>query len=716
MRKLKTFFGFTAKIAFLLLLVTALAGTSIAANLVGEAAGSLPAWNKQSFQAKPSATLLYDCRGQVITELHGKINRIPVKLEQLPQVMQDAIVSTEDERFYDHRGIDYWGLGRALLNDFQGRSQEGASTITQQLVKNVLLSPEKSLSRKIREAILARQVETAFSKREILETYLNLIYFGEGAYGVEAASQTYFGKPCSELTLPEAALLAGLPKNPSRYSPFADAREARERRNTVLQVMCRNGYISQRELQAGQGAPLPEKRNARQDSYPYPYFLDHVIDELINKYGFSQEQVYDGGLRVYTTLDPQVQQALEEVYNDPANFPPSSGTRLPESAMVILQQSSGEVKGLVGGRSHVVRRGYNRATMLKRQPGSTFKPLVVYAPAIELGYGPATVLDDKVEVYGKDSYAYAPENMGSFTRGRISMRTALNNSVNTYAVKLLKMIGVNQGYDFGKRLGLLSLNSQDKVLGLALGGTTQGLSPLELASAYAPLANRGIKVQTHSITRVLDSQAKVLAEEKPVGRPVMKTETADMITDLLKSAVDRGTGKQARLQGRPVAGKTGTTELPGLPEFSRIKQGNKDAWFAGYTPELVGVVWLGYDITDANHYLKKVYGGSYPAEIWNKVFSRVLAGSPPVKFAPAPAAMLAAERKIFPSKPKSYPVSKSHPVNAGPALPSEPPSPVQVSPPADRPPQSEPPTQAGGGILGRLLNFLQRNQEQRNQE
>ncbi len=706
MSMLKTIFGFTAKIAFLLLLITALAGASIAASLVGEAVSDLPALNKQAFRIQSSATTLYDARGQVITQLHGKINRIPVRLEQVPQVMQDAMVSTEDERFYDHRGVDYWGLGRALFKDLRGGSQEGASTITQQLVKNVLLSPEKSLSRKIREAILARQVETTFNKREILETYLNLIYFGEGAYGVEAASQTYFGKPCSELNLAEAALLAGLPKNPSRYSPFANSRDARERRNTVLQVMNHNGYISQQELQAGLGAPLPSKRYARQDDYPYPYFLDHVIDELINKYGFSQEQVYDGGLKVYTTLDPQVQQSLEEVYSDPANFPPSSGCRLPESAMVVLQQSSGEIKGLVGGRSHVIRRGYNRATMLKRQPGSTFKPLVVYAPAIELGYGPATVLEDKVEVYGKDSYAYAPGNMGNFSRGRISMRTALNNSVNTYAVKLLKMIGINQGYDFGKRLGLMSLNSQDKVLGLALGGTTQGLSPLELASAYAPLANRGIKVQTHSVTQVLDPNGKVLAEEKPVGRPVMKTETADMITDLLKSAVEKGTGKEARLQGRPVAGKTGTTELPGLPEFSRIKQGNKDAWFAGYTPELVGVVWLGYDITDANHYLKKVYGGSYPATIWNKVFSRILTGLTPSQFAPAPAAMLAAERKLFPVKPKPQPVKAP----ARKPIQTKPTAPGQVSPPVEQTPRPEtPPAQAGPGILGRLLNFLHRN-------
>lgn len=659
MNKLKSGLIFLGKALLIILLLGSLTGVALALNLFGEATLNLPSCDRQVLQALPTNSVIYDYAGKPVAKLLGKMNLVPVKLGQINQVMQDAVVSIEDERFYDHRGIDYWGLARAVFNDLRGGSQEGASTITQQLVKNVLLSPEKSLLRKIREAALARKVEAAFNKREILEFYLNSIYFGEGAYGIEAASQTYFAKPCQDLTLAESALLAGLPKSPSRYSPFTNPTEAKKRRDTVLQVMYRNSYISQAQLQSASSSPLPVKHQLRKDEYPYPYFLDQTIDELIRHYGFSQDQVYDGGLQIYTTLDPNIQTTLEQVYADPANFPGGEVDRGPESAMVILEQKTGGIKGLVGGRTHVSRRGYNRATMLRRQPGSTLKPLVVYSPAIEKGYGPATLLDSSVESYGTDNYAYTPENFANSSWGKISMRTAVNNSVNTYAVKLLKLVGVESAYEFGKRLGLSSLNSQDKALGLALGGITQGLSPLELASAYSALANRGVKLETHIINKVVDPSGKVLLEIKPNSAQVMKPETADMITDLLKSAVEQGTGKLARIEGHQAAGKTGTTELPNLAEFAGLKQGNKDAWFAGYTPELVGVVWIGYDITDRLHYLNKVSGGSYPAAIWNKVFSQILSGFPPSSFAPAPTDMLLAEKRLHwvSNKPKKVPAT-----------------------------------------------------------
>ncbi|HWJ02300.1 MAG TPA: PBP1A family penicillin-binding protein, partial [Verrucomicrobiae bacterium] len=624
----------------------------LAINMLAESTKNLPNITRNDFRVFPTTTTIYDVNGQPVAKLRGKSYRIPVSLEDINQGVQDAVVATEDERFYDHRGIDYWGLGRAVYNDLVSHSQEGASTITQQLVKNTILSPEKSLRRKIREAFLARQMEERFSKREILELYLNLSYFGEGAQGVGAAAKIYFGKCAGELTIPECALLAGLLKNPSRFSPFSHPEAAKDRRNTVLKVMFRNGYLSSDSFAAACAAPLPQKRNVPEDNYPFPFFLDNVITELIQKQGFTQEQVYDGGLQIYTTLDQGIQTALEEVYADPANFPPSNDSVQPQSAMVILEQKTGQVKAMVGGRSHSVRRGFNRATMLKRQPGSTFKPLVVYAPAIEKGYGPGTLLDSSVEAYGTNNDTYAPENMGNVNWGKISMRTALNNSVNTYAVKLLKLIGINEGYSFGKRLGLNSLNSQDKVLGLALGGIETGLSPLELASAYSALANRGLKLDTHVITKVTDAGGKELLTFTPQVQRVMKESTADMVTDMLKSAVESGTGKQAQLAGRLVAGKTGTTQLPNLPEFGQLKQGNKDAWFAGYTPELLGVVWLGYDITDGKHFLNKVYGGSYPATIWSKVMGKALENKPPSSFAPPPADMIAGERRVITTRPK----------------------------------------------------------------
>ncbi|HEX3015189.1 MAG TPA: PBP1A family penicillin-binding protein [Desulfobacteria bacterium] len=628
----------------------------LAINLLCESFRGLPSWNKQDFHPEPSASVIYDRYGKPITSLRGKVNRIPVSLDQVAPTMQEAIIAIEDERFFDHKGVDYWGLTRALYNDFKGISaQEGASTITQQLVKNVLLTPEKSLTRKIREAILAREVEATFNKREILELYLNTVYFGEGAYGVEAASRVYFNKSAGALDCGESALLAGLVQNPSRYSPYVNPKQTLKRRNTVLSVMQHNGYLSANQVHTAQLESLPAKRYLPEDNYPHPFYLDNVISELINRYGFSEQQVYDGGLRIFTTMDPTVQNAIEAVYANPANFPQSSDNTPVESAMVVVEQASGEVKGLIGGRKHVSRRGYNRATMLKRQPGSTAKPLVVYAPAIEKGYSPTTVLDSSVETYGAQEDTYAPENMGNVTWGRITMRKAIQDSVNTYAVKLLKLIGIEDGYNFGKRLGLKSLVSQDKVLGLALGGTTIGLSPLELASAYTPLANHGVKLDTHVINRVTDASGRLLLEVKALPQQVMKPMTAEIMTDLLKSVVERGTGKQARLPDRDVAGKTGTTQLPHLSAFNRVKRGNKDAWFAGYTSELTGVVWLGFDNTDSHHYLEQVYGGSYPAEIWQKVFSKITAAYPPFYFGSTINTIPPAEKNVTmpgPSKPQ----------------------------------------------------------------
>jgi penicillin-binding protein 1A len=680
------------KLIVLLTLLLSFLGCLTVINILNEALSDLPSWQRQHFEQLASPSTIYDTQGQLLTRLRGKTYRIPIKLDTIPQDMQDAMVATEDERFYDHKGIDYWGLGRALLTDLKGgSSQEGASTITQQLVKNVLLSPEKRIARKIKEAYISRKVEQTYSKREILELYLNYIYFGEGAYGIEAASRVYFGKSAKDLSLVECATLAGLAKNPNRFSPFANPTDAKNRRNTVLRVMCRNGYISEAEAQGASQIALPTERFVPEDDYPYPYFLDHVISELVNKYGFTEEQVYGGGLQIYTTLDQKVQQSIEVVYADPNNFPPGKVDQNPESAMVVIEQSTGRIKGLIGGRKHVIRRGYNRATMLRRQPGSTFKPLVVYAPAIEKGYGPATLLDSSVESYGPDTDAYTPENMGSISWGKISMRMALNNSVNTYAVKLLKLIGVNEGYNFGKRLGLNSLISQDKALGLALGGTTQGLSPLELAAAYAPLANRGKRVTPCAVTKVLDTKGNTLLEPNPQPEQVMKAETADMLTDLLVSAVEDGTGKLAKLPNQPTAGKTGTTQLPFL---EKDKQGNKDAWFAGYTPELVGVVWLGYDNTDPEHYLYKVYGGSYPAIIWNKVFSSIIVGVRPSTFTPPPTNLVFAERRQY--------TNKSTPKKTAPTQPSLP-----VVPEVPGKSGSEPPAvKSEGGIIDKFISLF----------
>jgi penicillin-binding protein 1A len=586
---------------------------------------AIPAWTSADL-ATAFNTIIYDRDGRVIAVLKGVEDRLPLPGE-LPQVVKDAFVATEDVRFYRHMGVDPEAVVRAMVANFrEGRIVEGASTITQQLIKNSLLTPEKTYNRKIKEVLLALELEKKYSKEEILNMYLTRIYFGHGAYGLEAAARTYFGKTAKDLNLPEAAVLAGLPKAPNRYSPFREPEEARQRMETVLSLMEENEFITKEQEEQAKLDGCKLASTPLNNPYEYPYYVDAVVDEAGKRLGISEKEVYGGGLRIYTALDSKVQQAAQTVWSYNYNFPSTGPDKLPvQGAVAVLDYHNGEIKALVGGRGYDVKRGFNRAVDSRRQPGSTFKPIAVYGPALEAKYPPYMLLDDFSVRFGK----YAPENYSSGSRGYMTMASALKYSVNICAVKLLAKIGVETGYNFACKLGF-ELVPSDKVLPLALGGLTHGVSPLQMASAYGAFANQGIQVEPHAIVKITDYSGAVVFDDLPKASKVMHSHTAAVMTEMLQEVVRGGTGTRARLD-RPVAGKTGTTQLPDSPEFKKIS-GNKDAWFVGYTPELVAAVWIGYDRTDTAHYLRGVVGGSYPAVLWKKVMEQALAGVPKKSF------------------------------------------------------------------------------------
>ncbi|MHB8172616.1 MAG: transglycosylase domain-containing protein [Thermincolia bacterium] len=623
---------------------------------------NIPAWSKSQLETDRNA-FIFDNRGGLLAVLHGEKNRVPVPFERMPEHLLEAVIATEDIRFYDHSGVDFKAIGRAVVANLEHkRMVEGASTITQQLVKNSFLSPEKTMERKVKEALLAIQLEKNYSKDEILAMYLNRSYFGHGAYGVQAAAQTYFAKDVQYLTLAESTLLAGLLRNPANYSPYLNPESAQGRMTTVLNLMVEAGLITVDEATEArqQGYFLAGLRN--REFYRHPFFVDYVIQYAREKLGLSEEQLYRGGLKIYTTMDPKAQQGAEKVFANPRNFPPSPPDQQVQGAVVVLDYRTGQVKALVGGRSYVAKRGYNRATQLKRQPGSTFKPIAVYGPALEQNYPPTTVLMDSPVNFGK----YSPKNAGGGFRGPMMMRDALRWSVNVYAVKLFDKVGIQAGFEFARKLGF-PLEERDKVLALSLGGITTGVSPLEMARSYGAFANQGLLVEPNPIAKITDYEGNELFISRINSQRVMNQQTAFLMTGMLQGVVQGGTGTRARLN-RPVAGKTGTTQLPDIREFRGVG-GNKDAWFVGYTPELVAAVWLGYDVTDRRHRLD-IYGGSYPALIWREVMRAALEGIPVGEF-PAYQGKLKFRRDVVTSLPKPQPVP-GQPIPGQPGVPGQP--------------------------------------------
>ena len=583
---------------------------------------------------------VYDEDGNQIAELHGAENRTSVSIDQMPQHLLDALVASEDIRFYEHHGVDIRAIFRAIKVDLIDSIQageltftQGASTITMQLVKNVVDERDKTIPRKIKQAALALQFEKNYSKEDILYYYLNEIYLGPQVYGVQAASKYYFNKDVSEINLQEAATLIAVLRAPSYYDPYNNPDEVVRLRNVVVDSMIvyDPDTYGESALEA-MASPLVVDAGTEEShaaDYRYPWYVDTVISEcedILEEMGEDTAYVYTGGLRIYTALDPDVQQALDEIYADESNFPQSNTGDIVESAMVIVEPNTGEIKGLVGGRVYTALRGYNRATDLKRSPGSTIKPLVAYGPAIELGYGSGYVLDDSPVRYGD----WEPKNDGGGYMGRVTMRRAVASSRNICAVKMLAEIGTTTGWEYGNRLGLDLVDTDDN-LSLTLGGLTYGVSPLQMAAAFATFASKGVYTEPYTITRIETASGTILYTAEPEQDQVFSEATAYIMTDILHSVVTSGTGTNARISGWYTAGKTGTNGVPSGkddPDYAGIS-GNKDVWFCGYTSALVGAVWLGYDDKkddDGNmQYLSgAVYGGNYAARLFNKVMTKAL--------------------------------------------------------------------------------------------
>ncbi|SHK03193.1 transglycosylase domain-containing protein [Desulforamulus aeronauticus] len=604
------------------------------------AVSDMPAFNPKALELSQPTTI-YDKDGNFVTRI-GSENRESIDLGEVPTVVRDAFLSTEDDSFYDHHGINFRSLGRAVYrNVMAGGIREGFSTITMQLVKLSYLTPDQTFKRKMQEIVLTLQMERYFTKDEIFEMYLNKIYFGQGAYGIQAAAQTYLGKDLKkdELTLDEAAFLAGIPQAPSAYSRYLNSAESLDeakqefkekkqkdydltlnRRNNVLLRMKETNKISEEQRLEAAAKPLPDGMKMHAAQYPYPYFIDYVTDKIVEKYG--EDMVYKGGLKVYTTLDPNVQKIAEAALANPNNFPKSTadknGLAQPQGAAIFMEPGTGYLRAIVGGREHKFQRELNRATQYQsymgkkigRQPGSAIKPIVAYGPAIEFnGMGPASVIDDYPQSFGN----YSPRNSDGSFRGLITMRAAMTSSVNIAAIKLLNGVGIGKAVKFAQGIGITTLDADHDGLAMALGGVSNGVVPLDMAGAYGAFANQGVYAKPHAIVKVESNDGTVLDEFRPEQKRAMKATTAYLVTDMMRSVVQSGTGTRANLGARPVAGKTGTTD------------DGKDTWFVGFTPELVGAVWMGHDTPKA---MPHSYGGIYPAMIWREVMSKSLASVP----------------------------------------------------------------------------------------
>ncbi|MDY7106413.1 MAG: PBP1A family penicillin-binding protein [Actinomycetota bacterium] len=584
---------------------------------------------------------IYAADGSLLTVLHGEENRENVGYEQMPQVLVDAVVAVEDERFWLHKGVDARAILRAVrTNALSGSIAEGGSTITQQLVKNALLTPEQSLDRKIEEAALAYQVERTYSKEQILEIYLNTIYFGRGAYGVQAASREYFDHDVEEITLPEAAMLAALIQSPSSMDPYDEPEPVIERRNLVLGLMAGQGYIDD---EAAETARLSELELAPEftddDRYPAGHFVEEVKQFVMSdpRFGATREDrvklLFAGGLRIRTTIDLEMQaqatEAIAETLPDPATYP--------DAAVVTVEPGTGHVLTMVGGRDFFGESAiakYNLAVGSGRQAGSSFKPITLAAalrdgiPVTQTYPAPGTIELDM----GENAPPWRVSNYGGGGSGRTSLVTATINSYNTVYAQLIMDVGPQRLVDMAADLGIAS--PIQPVFAATLG--TENVTVLDMATAYSTFANRGERVDPTLVTRITDAEGTVLYEHRPTPTPVLEPELADQLTWVLTQGVERGTGTRAQLPDRPAAGKTGTA------------QDWRDAWFVGYTPELATAVWVGYPTEQISMTPPRtpirVTGGSWPATIWSQYMTMATVGSEPSEFSEPPSSTTSTTR------------------------------------------------------------------------
>ncbi len=555
-------------------------------------------------------TEIFDASNKKAGELYAQKGTY-VQLNKVSKNIPKAVLSTEDRNFYHEHGFSIKGIARAFLlllkNKLLHRDyiSGGGSTLTQQLVKNAYLSQEQTMTRKLKELFLAIQVENVYSKNEILTMYLNNAYFGNGVWGVQDASRRYFGENASQLSVPDAAVLAGMLTSPSAYNPIDHPKAAKERRNVVLQLMVENGKLTQAQADYYKKAPINvQDTYVRKDGYKYPYYFDAVIDEAISHYGLTESEIMNRGYRIYTNLNQSQQQQMQTTFDNGSLFPSNAadGTEV-QAASVGVNPRTGGVTAVVGGRGQHVFRGYNRATQIKRQPGSTMKPLAVYTPALEAGYKFDSELVDKKKSYGTNHYT--PKNYNNEYQGKVPMYQALAQSMNAPAVWLLNQIGVDRGYQSVKGFNI-PVTKGDKNLALALGGLSSGVSPQQMAGAYTAFANGGKVMKPYYIRKIVDSTGKVVVDNtaKQDGRQIMSSSVAKQMTSMMLGVFNNGTGADAKPYGYSVAGKTGSTEA----DDTGSADATKDKWIIGYTPDLVVATWEGFDNTSSTHHLENLSG------------------------------------------------------------------------------------------------------------
>lgn len=608
------------KVILLTILIVILVTAGALGGIVLAYINTAPQVNVNDFMNFAQTTKIFDKDGNYIESLHGVENRTFVPLTKIKKYTQDAFIAIEDERFEEHFGIDIKRIFGALWADIKsGAKDQGASTITQQLIKNTFLTQKKEWKRKIQEMYLAIKVEQELSKDQILEYYLNTVFLGGSAYGVQAAAEYYFDKNVDQLTIAESALIAGVNQSPSRYNPYFNEKTPevyKERTMLVLSKMLELNKLSKEDFDKAKGelTNIDKTFKKRSDNtvLKYQWFIEAAVDsiesDLKAKYNFTDDEIsqkiYTGGLRIYTTIDTNVQDAAEKVTSDPKYYPVlhsefatygKNNIIQPQIGVIIEDYKAGEVRAVVGGRGAQPLKSFNRATVIPRQPGSAMKPLAVYGPAFDTGYSPGNVIDDSPLTPEMASAAGwkkdPPQNYERKFSGFYTVRNAIKQSKNIVAVKLMLKIGPSNSIEYLKKFGLEKnlVTTPDKngntdvVPAIALGGMTKGVTPLEMAAAYGTFGNGGIYTQPILYTKVLDSEGNVILEKKSEKHKVISPQAAYLMVDTLKGVVSGGTGTKANFGSMPAAGKTGTTNE------------QADAYFAGLTPYYSGAVWMGHD-------------------------------------------------------------------------------------------------------------------------
>lgn len=593
--------------ALVVIMVICVAGAG--AGFLLSITGTLPDVSQTLSPAASSQ--IYDCKGRLITTVHAEQNRLPVKLADTPKDLQNAFIAAEDIRFYKHHGIDPIGIARAVVSNIRHRDAtgQGGSTITQQLARNAFLTQEQTLKRKLLEAVLAVEIENKYTKAEILEMYMNQIYFGQGAYGVQTASHVYFGKDVKDLNLAQCAMLAGLPNSPNYYSPFHNLQAAKYRQGVVLDQMAKYGYISQEQANEAKAQDLGlVKPGSNQDNNKLAsYFVNYVVQQVSDKYDSSA--IYKEGLKIYTTLDLDMQKDAENAVNKdlPKGTKNAKGITQPQGALLAIETKTGDVKAMVGGRGE---DQFNRATQMYRQPGSAFKPFT-YVTALEKGMSPNMMLDNSAVSFAS---GWSPKNYGHTTGGPVTMTEALVKSMNIPTINLANKVGMSNVIKTAEKCGISSLvdsgKYSDNNLSASIGGLSKGVSLWDMAQAYSVFANNGQLIKPRVILKIEDRNGNILEDHtgESDAEQVLDANAVARLNVMLQQAVMRGTGRNAYF-GRPVAGKTGTTN------------GAHDAWFVGYTPNMVTAVWIGDDTSTNAGYT----GGTIPATIFRDFMSQATA-------------------------------------------------------------------------------------------